>query len=182
VKNILKRTDEIIINIDSKKLLSVGIVLGIFLFVLLTYVQALLAFVAPSGNFPLDVTSVSTRDDTNITQSIFGTGDIVRINTTIEKALSYVNFPFSYAYFDFLTDTNYRVVVTVMDNTKRPVYIQSAQFNLSPGSIEVAFFDYSISAGASLGTYSFEVMIWSDWLPGGKALSDSSWEGTFTVA
>ena len=182
METVSKLTDEIIINVDSKKLLSAGIILGILFLVLFSYIQALFAFVAPSGNFPLDVTSVSTRDEANITQSTFGTGNIVRINTTIEKALSYVNFPFSYAYFDFLADTSYRVVVTVMDNAKRPVYIQSAQYNLSPGSTDVAFFDYSISGGASLGTYYFEVMIWSDWLPGGKALSDSSWEGTFTVS
>lgn len=182
MKDISKIKDEIIIKIDSKRLLSAGIVVGIFFIILFSYVQALYAFVAPSGNFPLDVTRVSTLNDTNLPQSTFGAGDIVRINTTIEKALSYVNFPFSYAYFDFSGDTSYRIVVTVMDNTKRPVYIQSAQNITSPGSSVVATFDYSISAGASLGTYYFEVMIWTDWLPSGKSLSDSSWEGTFTVA
>ena len=182
MKNVSKIKDEIIIKIDSKRLLSAGIVFGIFLVVLFTYFQALLAFVAPSGNFPLDVISASTLDNDNLSQDTFGVGDIVRINTTIEKALSYANFPFSYDYYDFLGDTSYRVVVTVMDNSKRPVYIQSAQYNLSPGSSVVATLDYSISVGASLGTYYFEVMIWSDWLPSGKALSDSSWEGTFTVA
>jgi hypothetical protein len=182
VNSLTSSKNEIIINIDSKKLLSAGIALGIFIIVCFSYIQALFAFDAPSVSLPLDVTQVSTLDSNNLSQSTFNAGDLVRINSTIEKALRYLNFPFSYDYFDFVTDTDVRVIVMVMDNAKKPVFIQSSLHTVSPGNVVAATFDYTISLSATSGTYNFEVMIWSDWLPGGKALSDSSWEGTFNVS
>jgi hypothetical protein len=182
VNSISSTNNEIIINIDSKKLLSAGIVLGIIVIVFFSYIQALFAFDAPSKSLPLDVTQVSTLDSNNVSQSTFNAGDLVRINSTVEKALRYMNFPFSYDYFDFFSDTDVRVIVMVMDNSDKPVFIQSSMETVSPGNLVATTFDYTISLSATSGTYNFEVMVWSDWLPGGKALSDSSWGGTFTVS
>lgn len=173
--------NEFVINLNSKKLISAGIVLGIVVVVFFSYIYALFAFVAPSGDFPLEITKVSVLDSTNQPQITFNEGDLVRINSTLEKALSYVNFPFSYAYYDFVGDTSFKIIVTVIDSNKMPVFIQSTQKNLAPGSVVAEYFDYTIQSGAASGTYKINVMVWSDWLPGGKALSELGWEVTITV-
>ncbi len=179
---LLESNNEIVINIDSKKLLSAGIALVLLAIISYTYVTALFAFDAPSADSPLRINQVLTLDASNASQTTFAAGDMVRINSTIEKADRYLIFQYSNLYYDFIGDTTYRIIVAVSDGSKRPVYFQSTQRVISVGSLQNTFFDYTISSGAASGTYTYTVMVWSDWLPSGVASSNSAWEGIFTVA
>ncbi len=172
---------EIIVRLDSKKLLPMGIVIGLLVIISYTYFLALFAFVAPSRDLPLEIMQVQTLDTSNTTQTEFSKGTTVRINSTIEKALSYANIPWSYSYYDFVGDTSFKIIVSIANQNQVPVYLQSVQTSLSTGASKHIAIDYEISLSASSGIYTFQVMVWSDWLPDGLALSNSAWEGTFTV-
>ena len=179
---LMRANNEIVINVDSKKLLSAGIILSLLVIISYTYITALFAFDAPSADSPLGINQVSTLDASNASQTTYSTGEKVRINSNIEKANRYQIFQYSNLYYDFIGDTNYRIIVAISDGSKIPVYFQSTQQVISVGSLQNTVFDYTISAGAASGTYTYMVMVWSDWLPSGVASSNSAWEGTFTVS
>lgn len=173
---------EIIIELDRKKIAVLGIFVSILIFSLSSYFFALLAFDAPSPDFPLKVNQVETLNYAdNATKTVFNKGETVRINITVEKALRYVNFPFSDDYFDFSGDTTCRVIVSVMDNVKSPVFIDDALVTISVGGIETVFFDYPILMSDRSGQYQVKVLLWTDWLPTGEALSSIAGEVTFDV-
>ena len=178
---LMRANNEVVINIDSKKLLSAGFALVLLVIISYSYLTALFAFDAPSADSPLRINLVSTLDASNASQTTYSAGEKVRINSTIEKANRYLVFQYSDLYYDFIGDTTYRIIVAVSDGSKRPVYFQSTQQVISVGSLQNTVFDYTISSGAASGTYTFTVMVWSDWLPSGVASSNSAWEGTFTV-
>lgn len=171
---------EIVVNLDSKKLLSAGIVIVVLVTVFFSYFMALLAFDAPSADSPLKINQVVTLNASNDPQTSFNTGDTVRINSTIEKANRYLVFQYSNMYYDFIGDTTYRIIIAINDGSNQPVSFQSAQNTISIGSLEDYVFDYVVSAGT--GTYTYKIMVWSDWLPSGVASSNSAWEGTFNVS
>jgi hypothetical protein len=159
-----------------------GIVIGLLVITSYTYFLALFAFVAPSRDSPLDIIQVQTLNTSNVAQIVYSKGATVRINSSLEKALSYVNIPWSYSYFDFVGNTSFKIIISIVNQNQVPVFLQSMQTSLSPGVSKNIAIDYLISASASSGIYTYQVMVWSDWLPDGSALSDSAWEGTFTVS
>ena len=173
---------DFVIDFDSKKVVSTGILVTILLLLSYSYSTALLAFDAPSSDYPLQITQVNTLDAGNLSQSNFGTGDLVRFDATIEKALRYMNFPFSYDYYDFVGDTNTKIVVTVKDPNKLPVYFEAKQVTINVGEIYDFSADYVIDSQAVSGVYTFTVMVWSDWLPSGNSLSVNVWEDVFNVS
>lgn len=65
------------IIIDRKRKLAIGIILGLTIVILYTYIGALLAFVAPSETFPLRVTELYTLDENDVSKVSFSTGDLV---------------------------------------------------------------------------------------------------------
>ena len=174
--------DPRVITLSGKKMLSLVIIASLTIAIVYTYVVALLAFVAPSETFPLEVVQLDTLDFSNATASSFNQGDKVRVNITVEMAHAYyVNFPISYYYTDFLDDTSYRVIVTIMDPNKMPVFFASDINTVYPSGVDVYIYDYTVSGSASLGEYTVRVMVWSDWLPGGLALSELAKEVTIDV-
>jgi len=174
--------NEFVIDFNSKKLVSAGILLAMLLLLVYSYSMALFAFDAPSVDYPLQITQVDTLDNSNVSQSTFNKGDLLRFNTTIEKAVRYMNFPFSYEYFDFVGDTDTKLIVTVIDPNKLPVFIESNLVTVAAGEEYVFYTDYVISAGAASGVYSYTVTVWSDWLPSGNTFSLNVWEDVFNVS
>ena len=174
--------DPRVITLNGKKMLSLILISSLTIAIVYTYVVALQAFVAPSESFPLEVVKLDTLDDSNASASSFDKSDKVRLNISVEMAHAYYfNYPISYYAINFLEDTSYRVIVTVMDPDNMPVFFASKSNVVSPNSVDVFIYDYTISGSASLGEYKVSVMVWSEWLPGGLALSELAKEVTFDV-
>jgi hypothetical protein len=175
-------SNEIIIELDGKKAIVFGILIVTLVIVSSSYIFALFAFDAPSSDYPLRVDNVETLNNAdNATKTAYNVGETVRINVTVEKALKYVNIPWSYDYFDFVGDTTCRVIVSVLDGSSTPVFLDDNWITISVGGVETLFFDYTISSGSSLGGYNVNVMLWTDWLKSGKALSAKIGEVNFNV-
>ena len=167
-----------VISLGSRRLLVLGVVAVLCFVATCSYIVALFAFIAPSQDFPLEVT-VATFDTGNNPQSSFVRGTTVRIKATVEMATGYY---FVYPnYYDFVGDTSYRIIFAVMDGGRSPVFFQSTTTSISPGAIQVTSYDYAISSGAATGTYTIRVVVWSDWLPSGVALVPSAGTQTFQV-
>ena len=172
-----------VVILNVKRMVSIILIAGLAVGVIFTYFIALEAFVAPSHHFPLDVIHADTLDVSNVSSNSFNTGEKVHVNITVEMAGAYyVNFPASYYNISFLENVSYRIIITIMDPSKRPVFTTSDINTVSPNSMNEFFYEYTISAGAPLGAYKVRVMVWSDWLPGGLALSEFAKEVTFDVA
>ncbi len=171
----------ITIELTPRKLTALVIFTALTVALSLSYIQALLAFDAPSQNFPIKVVDSDTLNAANVSTSTFIKGNPVKINCSVSMALSYVNFPWSYDYFDFVQDSSYRVIVSIMDSNMRPVYLASYQKTISRGDSQLSIFQYNIASNAASGTYTANILLWSDWLPDGKSLSPSAEEVTFTV-
>ena len=173
---------EIVIELDGKRIIVLVLVLAIGVFSLYGYITALFAFIAPREGLPLEVTDLATYDVGNTGKVSFSRGETVRINATVEKGTDYYyNYPYYYDYYDFVGDTDCRVIVTVMDSKDVPVFIGSFETTISPGESIISSFDHAIPAGASTGTYQIRVMVWSDWLPDGVALYEYTAVETFEV-
>ena len=166
----VREDGEMVIKLDAKRLLVLGVIAAITVFSLYGYITAIFAFIAPTQDFPLEVT-VATFGTTNNPQSSFGRGTTVRISATVEKATGY--YYFYPDYYDFVGDTSYRIIFAVMDGGRSPVFFQSTttMISISPGAIQVTSNDYAIPSGATTGTYTIRVVVWSDWLPSGVALA-----------
>ena len=169
---------EIIIELDGKKTLILTTLLVFSIVLLYSYVVALVAFVAPSGDLPLDITSLSTLDSSNVSTSMFSTDTVLRVNATIEKATMYFDTPYT----NFTSDTSYRLIITILNPNNIPADLISTQKTISPGESQVVLNDYSIPSNAATGTYTIRILLWSDWLPDGKNLAPTIEEVTFDVS
>ena len=173
--------DEIVIDLDKKKIIVAGVLLITVVFVTSSYMLALFAFDAPTEDLPLRVFEVDSLDASNVSTSTFSVSEAVSINVTIEKALRYLNFPFTYDYFDFLGDSTCTVLVTILDGSKQPIgNVKSDVATVSVGGYTSVYFVYA--SGFSAGSYTARVVLWSDGLPNGKAMSYSAGEVTFSVS
>lgn len=173
----------IVIDLDSKRLLVLVVILAVSVFSIYGYITALFAFIAPSEEFPLDVTSVGTFDTGDSSKTSFPRGDTVRIKATVEMATGYYyNYvPSYYYYYDFVGTISYRIIVAVRDGDGAPFFFTYQIRNISPGDIQVTSYDYTIPFTASKENYTIRVMVWSDWLPDGDALATAAGEATFEV-
>lgn len=172
---------EITIEFDRKKIFASGILILLLAIITFSYFTALLAFIAPSRDYPLKVDNVNTRDTSNNTKTTFVEGETIRINSTIIMALEYVNYPWSYSYFNFTNNVSFRLIVTIMDPNKIPVFFSYKDYVVSAGTSLIDLTDFDIPSGATPSTYSVSVMVWSDWLPNGDPLSFIVGERTFDV-
>jgi hypothetical protein len=173
---------EIVIELDSRRLIVLGLVLAVGFVSFYTYVVALFAFISPSQDLPLDITGVATYDTGDISKTSFSRGSTLRIKADVEKAWGYY-YPYYYSsdYYYFYGGTGYRVIFAVMDNQGRPFFFDSSSGSLSAGGSQTTSFDYKIPSGASVGIYTIRVMAWSDWLPPGVVLAPDVEEITFEV-
>ena len=176
-------SQKVVISLDARKTLVIVVLLSVIILTTYTYIMALYAFDAPSRDYPLNINNVETLDEDSASKTDFSRGDIVRINVIVEKALSYYwNFPLTYDTYSFFGDTNFKLIILVMDKNEMPVFFDSVNEAVSTGELSISNFDYSVALDATLGTYDVSVFVWNDWLPDGKALSQSIGEVTFTVS
>ena len=193
---------EIVLTIDLRRLLALSVIFILTVVTAGSYLIALFAFIAPSEEIPLQVTSVATYDTSDVSETFFARGSTVRIKATVEKATGYYyntysyyypyyntyTYYYPYTYYDYTyyyyydhVDTTYRIIIAVMDSNNRPVFFESTTKTIWPGQSLVTSYDYAISSGASTGTYTIRVMTWSDWLPHGVTMMETVGEGSFEV-
>ena len=171
--------DEIIINLDAKRLTALAFILILSVSVFYSYIIALFAFIAPSQGNPLHINSVVTTDSTGSEKTSFKRGDIVSIRVNIEHATDY--YWNAYYYYSFSSPSEYLLLIQVMKGST-PIFLGFVNQPMSPGGDQTIGVGYRIDDSASLGTYTAFVYVWSDWLPDGSVLADNSGqEVSFTI-
>jgi hypothetical protein len=171
---------ELVVTLDGKRLLILGI-LSLFAMVTVgTYISALFAFKSPSQEFRFKGNVSTVKDYYFNVATSFSKGGTVRITGIVLSADQYF-VPPTY-YYSFTTTTSVKWIVTVKDPNDMPVhfaYGDLAGAGLSNHTLpEVSFV---IPSDAASGTYKIRVMAWSGWLPGGDTLTFEVLEDTFTV-
>lgn len=171
--------NEIKITLNSRRIIILTVFFGILIALTYTYIIGLMAFVTPSYDLPLRFDQVSSLDDSNNSASLFSKGDLVRINATVEMALSYGFFP---PYTNFTGPVQYRILLSIYDLNNMPVTFREYQHTIFRGQLKNELFDYTIALDAASGTYTARLMLWSDWLPTGIILAPTAAEVTFSVS
>jgi len=176
---------EIVITLDSKKIIGLSVLALLSFVVMSSYIVALLGFIAPSQDVSLTFnTPVATHDIYYYSQSGFARGSTVKMKVTYEMATDYYNaLPYYYTYYSFIGSASYRLIITVVDSVGRPAYIGSTSGSLTSGETEISdYFDFVIPSNAATGAYTVKAYLWSDWLPGGIARAQTPASGGFNVS
>jgi hypothetical protein len=176
--------EKIVITIDAKRLLAIAILAVITVGTLYSYIVALYAFIAPKPDpylYPFVATG-DTYDTSNNLQDTFSTKSIVRVKGTVEKATAYWIIPYS-SYTSLSGSTSYRVFIQIIDPNDQPFKsCYTATGSLTPGGSKEYAADFYLDIGASTGTYTVLMYVWSDKLPNGVSLTPSvAFLGNFEV-
>lgn len=185
----LDTSHEIVITLTPKRIVALSLLVLVSLAAVYSYVVALYAFIAPSQDLPLQISGTQTGTPAGVAKTAFARGETVRVKSTIEKATAYYNYyyyyvppPVYYYYYDFVGTTSYRAIITVKDSAGQPVFFTSTTGTINVGATVNVQGDYTISGSAATGTYTVDVLVWSDWLPTGIVLAPERGEVTFSVS
>jgi len=159
--------------LTRKRVVYLGIAAIFVVFMISSYIVALLAFVAPSIDFPLKVLDVGTYDQGDNPSTSFSIDDRVYIKAQIEMATDY--YEDSY-YSPFVSDESYRALITVVDGDDKPVFFQYFSKDVSPGDDPQEINgDFLIKTS---GSFTIRVMAWAS---SGEPLAPNVGEAVFTV-
>ena len=158
---------EITINLDTKRLIAIGILTIISLYTLYTYSIALLAFVAPTSTPSVGVTTFNTYTTGNVQVDTFTRGTTGRIKATFEKATAY-NSP-SYSVISDPETVKVSIAVYYDDSgVVKILKFYTTTMTLTPGVPQNLNVDFSIpSSGVTGANYYANVFVWDDYLPSG---------------
>lgn len=180
--------EEIVVTIDAKRLIGIGLLAILTVATLSSYIIALLAWVAPNTDYLTRVEGLDTYEGTGQT-STFDPGDTVTVKATVEKATAYyTSFP---SYTTVLDTSASRVFVIVYydDGSKYTLlHYYSTSTTLTPGVPFNVQTQFKLSSGAPTGAgYHTKCLVWSTNLPNGDTLSDwtnfnAKQEVTFSVS
>ena len=160
-------------SLTRKRVVYLGIAAIFVVFMISSYIVALLAFVAPSIDFPLKVLDVGTYDQGDNPSTSFSIDDRVYIKAQIEMATDY--YEDSY-YSPFVSDESYRALITVVDGDDKPVFFQYFSKDVSPGDDPQEINgDFLIKTS---GSFTIRVMAWAS---SGEPLAPNVGEAVFTV-
>ncbi len=178
--------EDIIVTIDAKRLMAITLLAIITFGTLYSYIAALFAFIGPyPGTYPLDVIDANTGtfDTSNNPSSSFSKGSTVRVKTRVEKETGYWNSePPDYVnYISVSGSTSYSVFITIKGPSGKVVQFYTATYTLNQGEHKDYTVDSSISSGATSGTYSVKILVWSTSLPSGVSQTPTIKTMTFMV-
>ena len=176
------KRDEIILDLDLKKIILLGLI-GISVIATVgTYIIALLAFDSPSQDFRFKGGVDSIMDYYFYYYTTpFSKGDTVRITGIVLSADRYFVVP-SYYYY-FAGTTSIKWIVGVLDPNNMPVHFETGTLNnVGTGDHTLPVISFNLPTDAASGTYKIRVMGWSDFLPSSDTVTFEVLEDTFDVS
>jgi len=177
----LSKRDEIIIDLDFKKIIVLSLIGILVISTVGTYIIALLAFDSPSQDFRFKGGVDSIMNYYYYYSTSFSKGDIVRITGIMLGADRYFVFP-SYYYY-FVSTTSVRWIVGVLDPNNMPVHFESGTLtNIGSGDNALPVISFTLPSDAASGTYTIRVMGWTGFLPSGDTVTFEVLEDTFDVS
>ena len=178
--------EEIVVTIDAKRLIAIGLLAILTVATLSSYIIVLLAWVAPNDSFLTQVNSIETYKGA-VSTSTFSPGDTVTVKATIEKATAYTS-P-SYTVVSETSTARIFIVVYYDPGTGvRPLHYYTTTTTLTPGvpfNVQTLF---TLSSSAVLSAeYYVHCLVWDTYLPVGDTLADpanfdADQEVTFSVS
>jgi hypothetical protein len=162
--------EEIVVTIDAKRLIAIGLLAIITVATLSSYIIALLAWVAPDASFLTQVNSIGTYKGAS-PETTFDPGDTVIVKAQIEKATAY-----SSPSYTVVSDTSAaRVFIVVYYDPGtgvRPLHYYTTTTTLTPGVPFNVQTQFTLSSSAASGTNKYYVhcLVWDTYLPTGDAL------------
>jgi hypothetical protein len=179
--------EEIVVTIDAKRLIAIGLLAILTVATLSSYIIALFAWQADWNTDPLlKVMNLETQTSGGSPETTFSAGDTVKVEATIEKASAYSN-P-SYTVLTQSTTARIFIVVYYDPGTGvRPLHYYTTTRDLDPGEPELVETQFKLSSSAASGTNKYYVhcLVWDSYLPNGDTLTDwteSQQEVTFSVS
>lgn len=178
--------DDIVVTIDAKRMVAIGLLAVISIYTLYSYSIALFAFIAPyNGEYPLDVLDEAVTDTSNVALpgNTATTGQTVRVHAKVEYGQGYwSNPPPDYSsYTSFSATETYIVFITIKGPNDNVIKFYSDTGSLTPGQFETYNVDTTLSSSAASGTYTVQVLVWSEALPDGIVQAPTLTEMTFDV-
>ena len=167
--------EEIVVTIDAKRLIAIGLLAILTVATLSSYIIALFAWQADWNTDPfLKVMNLETQTSGGSPTAIFSAGDTVQVEATIEKATAYNN-P---SYTVLTESTTARIFIVVFDassTTYELLHYYTTTITLDPGPINAQDIttSFRLSSGTSAHTeYYVHCLVWDDYLPDGEELVD----------
>ena len=165
--------EEIVVTIDAKRLIAIGLLAILTVATLSSYIIALFAWQAEWDTDPfLKVMNLETQTSGGSPETTFSAGDTVQVEATIEKATAYNN-P---SYTVLTESTTARIFIVVFDassTTYELLHYYTTTKTLAPGVPQDITTSFRLSSGASVHTdYYVHCLVWDDYLPDGEELVD----------
>jgi hypothetical protein len=184
-KSMSTNDEEIVVTIDAKRLIAIGLLAILTVATLSSYIIAILAWVAPDADYLTKVTDLDTYDGA-VQDSTFDPGDTVTVKATIEKATAY-SLP-SYTVVSDSSAARIFIVVYYDSGTKlQLLHIYTTTKTLTPGVPVQVQTQYKLSSSATTSSnYYVHCLVWDTTLPNGDTLTDwlnfnADQEVTFSV-
>jgi len=165
--------EEIVVTIDAKRLIAIGLLAILTVATLSSYIIALLAWVAPNNNYLTMVTDLDTYEGTG-QSSTFDPGDTVTVKATVEKATAYYHsFP-SYTQISGTSAARIFIVVYYDSHTGvQPLHYYTTTTTLTPGVPFNVQTQFTLSSSAEDSVeYYVHCLVWDTYLPDGDTLVD----------
>lgn len=145
------RNDEFIHN-ARKNYFSIGLFI-ITIFIVVSYITSIYA-VEEIEYFPLRINDIEVLGENLVSKILFTKGDEVFLRVLVEKPLYY-----------FLTSemadtTDYKLIITVMDNTRTPTFIEVINSSIELGETWTIALSFPLSMESSIGKYHISAIVW----------------------
>ena len=160
--------EEIVVTIDAKRFIAIGLLAILTIATLSSYIIALLAWVAPDADYLAAVNSIETYKGA-VPTSTFSPGNTVIVKAEIELATWYL------APYSAVSDTDARVFIVVYYDPGtgvRPLHYYTTTTTLTPGVPFNVQTQFALSSSAAAGTddYYVHCVVWDTYLPTGDTL------------
>lgn len=156
---------------DKRSKIFTGVLTVLIVYMMVTYVITLFAFISPSQDqrWSSSVTSISP--------STIRRGDTVTFTAFYEEGLEY---KFKDLYYYFFSSEDVHCIFIVLDPNNKPIFMDDEPVT-GQGNIEIPGINFVIPNDAALGEYTIRVFVWTDWLPEGESRTYTIEEAKFSV-
>jgi hypothetical protein len=167
--------EDIVVTIDAKRLIAIGLLVILTVATLSSYIVAILAWVAPDTSYLTKVTELGTYDGA-VQETTFDPGDTVTVKATIEKATAYYHsFPSTTPIISTSAARIFIVVYYDSGTKLQLLHIYPTTTTLTPGVPFPVQTQFKLSSSAvTSSNYIVHCLVWDTILPDGDTLTDWS--------